>query len=164
MTDNLIEAEPCRAGPGQERGSGTRGDRAADEERELIRVCALVTRVACRRMSPQYLKVLQDSVEQASCLPTGFEFDWDRKAAAHAEIISVLADTATDAVLRALVRDVPAHLHDLMIAIGPLASGIIAGSHRRLLALLQAGNAEGAAGEMEQHLGSLLWMRRVFCG
>jgi DNA-binding GntR family transcriptional regulator len=164
MTDNLIEAEPCMASPGQARASGARGDWVAAEENELIRVCALVTRVACPRMSPRHLEVLRDSVERASCLPTGFEFDWDRKAAAHAEIISLLAATAADTGLPVLVRGAPAHLHDLMIAVGPVASGIIAGSRRRLLALLQAGDAEGAAAEMGQHLGGLLWMRRVFRG
>jgi hypothetical protein len=155
MTDNLIEAEPRITGPEQER--------VPDEEAGLIRACALVTRVACERMSPPRLKVLQDSVEQAASLPTGFEFDWDRKAAAHAEIINVLAGTAADAVIAVLVTDVPRQLHDLMIAVGPVASGIITGSRRRLLALLQAGDADGAANEMEQHLGGLLWMRRVFC-
>jgi hypothetical protein len=60
-----------------------------------------------------------------------------------------------------LVRDVPGQLHDLMVTVGPAAGGIIAGSRRRLMVLLQAGDAEGAAREMEQHLGGLLWMRRV---
>jgi DNA-binding FadR family transcriptional regulator len=60
-----------------------------------------------------------------------------------------------------LVRAVPGQLHDLMVTVGPAAAGIIAGSRRRLLALLQAGDADGAAREMEQHLGGLLWMRRV---
>ena len=64
---------------------------------ELIRVCALAVRVACRRMTPRYLKALHDSVEQACCLPAGF--DWDRKAVAHAEIANLLADAAGDPVL-----------------------------------------------------------------
>jgi len=34
-------------------------------------------------------------------------------------------------------------------------------SRRRLLALLQARDADSAADEMERHLGGLLWMRRV---
>jgi hypothetical protein len=136
----------------------TAGDRVMGDE--LIRVCALAARVACRRMTPRYLKALHDSVEQACCLPS--RFDWDRKVAAHAEIVNLLADAAADPALAVLVRDVPGQLYDLMVAIGPAASGIIAGSRRRLLALLQAGDADGAAREMEQHLGGLLWMRRVF--
>ena len=126
---------------------------------ELIRVCAVAARVACRRMTPPYLKALHDSVEQACCLPSGF--DWDRKAAAHAEIVNLLADAAADPALAVLVRDVPGQLHDLMVTVGPAAGGIIAGSRRRLLARLQAGDADGAAREIEQHLGGLLWIRRV---
>lgn len=45
---------------------------------ELIRVCALATRVACQRMTPTHLKALRDSVEQACCLPA--RTAWDRKA------------------------------------------------------------------------------------
>jgi DNA-binding GntR family transcriptional regulator len=126
---------------------------------ELIRVCAVAARVACRRMTPRCLKALHDSVEQACCLPSGF--DWDRKAAAHAEIVNLLADAAADPALAVLVRDIPGPLHALMVTVGPAAGGIIAGSRRRLLTLLQAGDADGTAREMEQHLGGLLWIRRV---
>lgn len=92
---------------------------------ELVLQCAAAVRVACRRMSPQHLRALRESIEQACGLPKCL--DWDRKATAHAEIVSLLADAAGD----------PA------------------------LALLQAGDADGAAREMEQHLGVLLWMRRL---
>jgi DNA-binding GntR family transcriptional regulator len=126
---------------------------------ELIRVCAMTARVAGRRMTPRYLKALHDSVEQACCLPS--RFAWDRKAASHAEIVNLLADAAGDPAMAVLVRDVPGQLHDLMVTVGPAASGIIAGSRRRLLTLLQAGDADGAAREMEQHPGGLLWMRHV---
>ena len=68
---------------------------------ELIRVAGLATRVACQRMTPPYLKALSDSIEQVCCLPATFA--WDRKAAAYAEIVNLLADAAADPVL-ALVR------------------------------------------------------------
>lgn len=129
------------------------------QDDELIRVCAVAARAACRRMTARSLTALYDSVEQACCLPSGI--DWDRKVAAHAEIIKLLAGAAEDPDLTRLVRDVPGQMHDLMAAVGPAASGIIAGSRRRLLVLLRAGDADGAAREMEQHLGCLLWMRRV---
>jgi FCD domain len=138
--------------------AGTSGDRLTDDE--LIRVCAVAAHVACRRMTPRYLKALHASVEQACCLPSGF--DWDRKAAAHAEVVNLLADAAGEPPLTVLVRDVSGQLHDLMVVVGPAASGIIAGSRHRLLTLLRAGDADGAAREMEQHLGGLLWMRRAF--
>src|ERR1700753_4244293 len=136
----------------------TASDRVMDDD-ELIRMCAVAAHVACRRMTPRYLKALHDSVEQACCLPS--RFDWDRKAASHAEIVNLLADATGDPALAVLVRDVPGQLHDLVIVGGPAASGILAGSRRRVLALLRAGDADGAAREMEQHLGGLLWMRRV---
>jgi DNA-binding FadR family transcriptional regulator len=126
---------------------------------ELVRVCAAAAYVACLRMSPQYLRALRDSIEQACCLPK--YLGWDRKATAHAEIVNLLADASGDPALTLLLRNVPGQLHDLMMAVGPAASGITTGSRRRLLALLQAGDADGAAREMEQHLGVLLWMHRL---
>lgn len=145
---------------GQGRRDGSADDRAIDDQ--LIRVCELAVRVACRRMTPPYLKALYDSIEQACCLPRGF--GWDRKVTGHAEIINLLADAARDPVLALLVRDVPGQLHDLMIAVGPAASGITASSRRRLLALMRVGDADGAAREMEQHLGILLEMHPAGVG
>ena len=129
---------------------------------ELMRASALATRVACHRMTPPYLKALRDSVGQACSLPT--RTDWDRKVTAHAEIINLLADAAADPALALLVRNVPGWLCDMMITVGPAASGIIASSRRRLLALITAGDASGAAREMEQHLKGLRWMRRLARG
>jgi GntR family transcriptional regulator, transcriptional repressor for pyruvate dehydrogenase complex len=126
---------------------------------ELIQACAMAARVACRRMTPPYLKAVDDRVEQARCLSV--RFGWDRKATVHAEIISLLAEAAGDPILAVRLRDVPGRLYDLMVAVGPAANGIILSSRRRLLALLRAGDADGAAYEMEQHLGGLLWMRRL---
>jgi DNA-binding GntR family transcriptional regulator len=124
---------------------------------ELIRACALATRVACQRMTPPHLKALRGSVEQACCLPT--RTAWDRKVTAHAEIVNLLADAAADPVLALLVRNAPGELYDLMITVGPAASGIVASSRRRLVTLITAGDAHGAAREMEQHLKGLLWMQ-----
>ena len=128
-------------------------------DEELIGVCALATRIACQRMTTPHLTALRASVEQARCLPA--RSAWDRKAAAHAEIVNLLADAAADPVVALLVRNVPGELYDLMITVGPGTSGIIASSRRRLLELITAGDAEGAAREMEQHLRGLLWMRRL---
>ena len=82
-------------------------------------------------------------------------FAWDRKAAAHAEIVNLLADVAADPVLALLVRNLPGHLYELIATAGPAADDIIAGSRRRLLALIRAGDADGAGREMEQHLEGL---------
>jgi DNA-binding GntR family transcriptional regulator len=127
--------------------------RAMDDE--LIRVAGLATRVACQRMTPRYLKALSDSIEQVCCLPATFA--WDRKATAYAEIVNLLADAAADPVLALLARNLPGHLHELMVMAGPEADDIIADSRHRLLALIRAGDADGAGREMEQHLEGLSW-------
>jgi hypothetical protein len=64
-----------------------REDRVNDE---LIGWCALATRAACSRMTTQHLKAMRDSVGQARCLSA--RFAWDRRAAAHAQIMNLLAD------------------------------------------------------------------------
>jgi hypothetical protein len=113
-------------------------------------------------MTPPYLKLLGDSVEQACGMPAGY--CWDRKATAHAEIVNHLADAAGDPDLALLLQNTPGQLYDLMVTVGPASGGIIAGSRHRLLALMRAGDDDGAAREMERHLGSLLWMRRLCRG
>jgi DNA-binding FadR family transcriptional regulator len=118
---------------------------------ELIRLCAAAARIACLRMTPLYLKVLHDSVEQARRMP--FRFAWDRKVAAHAGIFNLLADVAGDPVLAVPLRDARGHISDLMVTVGPAADGIILSSRRRLLALIRVGEADDVAREMEQHLG-----------
>jgi DNA-binding FadR family transcriptional regulator len=126
---------------------------------ELIRWCVLTTRAACSRTAPR-LKALQDSVGQARSLPA--RFAWDRKASVHAQIFNLLADVNTDRPVPALFlnRTVGA-IYDLMVTVGPAADGIILSSRRRLLDLIRAGDADGAAAEMEQHLGRLHFMWRL---
>ena len=124
-------------------------------DNELIRVAGLATRVACQRMTPRYLKALSDSIEQVCCLPATFA--WDRKATAYAEIVNLLADATADPVLALLARNLPGHLYELMVTVGPAADDIIASSRRRLLALIRARDADGAGREMEQHLEGLSW-------
>jgi DNA-binding FadR family transcriptional regulator len=51
--------------------------------------------------------------------------------------------------------------HNLAVSVGPVADGIILNSRRRLLDCLTAGDADGAAHEMERHLSGLCFMSRV---
>jgi DNA-binding FadR family transcriptional regulator len=129
-------------------------------DEELIRWCALATRAACSRMTAPHLNALRDSVGQSRSLPP--RFAWDRKATAHAQIFNLLADVITDRPVPApfLNRAVGA-MHDLIVTVGPAADGIILSSRRRLLDLIQAGDADGAAAEMEQHLRRLHFMGRL---
>lgn len=127
---------------------------------ELIRWCVLATRAACSRMTAPQLRALQDSVGQARSLPA--RLAWDRKAAAHAQLFNLLADVITDrpVPIKLLNRAVGA-MYDLMVTLGPAADGIILSSRRRLLDLIRAGDADGAAAEMEHHLRGLYFMWRL---
>jgi DNA-binding GntR family transcriptional regulator len=123
-----------------------------------IEVHAMATRIACQPMTSRHLKALGDSVDQASCLSARSQ--WDRKAAAHAEIFNLLADVVDDPVLAPILSGGTGCLPDLMTVVGPAADGMIASS-RRLLAHLGAGAADEAALEMEKHLRGLHYMWRL---
>jgi GntR family transcriptional regulator, transcriptional repressor for pyruvate dehydrogenase complex len=126
-------------------------------DEELIRWCVIATRAACVRMTARHLKALQDSVGQACCLPAGMA--WDRRAFAHAQIVNLLADVTADHPVPAMVlTEAVGTLYDLMVTVGPATNGMIRSSRRRLLALMRAGDADGAAVEMERHLRGLCFM------
>jgi DNA-binding GntR family transcriptional regulator len=127
----------------------------------VISVLSAVTRIACMQMTPQHLDALHASVEQASRLPS--RPDWARKATTHAELFSVLGDLAGDGDLAPLVSPAAGRLHGLVLIVGPAADGIILSSRRRLLRQLRVRDADGAAGEMEQHLKGLHYMGRLAC-
>jgi hypothetical protein len=129
-------------------------------DEELICWCVMATRAACVRMTARHLKALQDSVGQACCLPA--RFAWDRRAAAHAQIVNLLADVTADHPVPAVVlTEAVGTLYDLMVAVGPTAEGMIKSSRRRLLVLMRAGDADGAAAEMGHHLRGLRLMARL---
>jgi GntR family transcriptional regulator, transcriptional repressor for pyruvate dehydrogenase complex len=118
-------------------------------EEGMIQAQAMAARIACARMTMLHLTELHDSVERACGLAARSQ--WDRKAAAHAEVYSLLVDVVDDPLLA----------QELMLAVGRAADGMIVSSRRRLLAHLCAGDGEGAALEMERHLRVLLFMWRL---
>jgi hypothetical protein len=109
-------------------------------------------------MTEADLRDLRDSVDRASGLPA--RPGWERKAAAHAEIFGLLADVAGAGTAGLSGRPATA-MQEWMLTVGPAAAGIIASSRRRLLAHLSAGEADGAALEMEAHLRVLHYMWRL---
>jgi DNA-binding FadR family transcriptional regulator len=125
----------------------------------LISMQGAMVRAACRRMEPAHLMALSASVQQAACLPSGLE--WDRKAAAHAEIFNLLGDATGDPVLARVAGAAVGWTHDLALTVGPVAGTIILNSRRRLLDCLSDGDADAAAHEMERHLSGLCFMGRV---
>jgi DNA-binding GntR family transcriptional regulator len=128
-------------------------------EDALISLLSAATRLACRQMTSQHLNALHASVEQASCLSA--RHDWERKAAAHAELFTMLGDLTGDRDLARLVSSAAGRLQDLAVTVGPVADGIILSSRRRLLRELRAWDADGAAQEVERHLGCLHFIGRL---
>jgi DNA-binding FadR family transcriptional regulator len=126
---------------------------------ELIHGQAIAARIACEQMTAPALLILRDSVERASSLPT--RPGWARKAAAHAEIFRLLADLAGDRAAAMAPGGRDGLIRDLMRTVGPAANGMITSSRQRLLAHLHAGDADGAALEMETHLRVLRYMWRL---
>lgn len=125
----------------------------------LIQVHAMATHAACGRMTTAHLRALHDSVQHASC-PRGMH-PWDRTAAAHAEIFTLLAGMTNDPVLARALLGAADVVHHLVLVAGPAANGMIVSSRERLLAYLRAGDADGAALEMEKHLRGLHFMSRL---
>jgi len=125
----------------------------------MIQAQAMAARMACARMTMLHLTELHDSVERACGLAARSQ--WDRKASAHAEIFTLLADVADDSLLAPLLTRSAGHLRELMLAVGRAADGMIVSSRRRLLAHLRAEDGERAALEMEKHLRGLLYMWRL---
>jgi DNA-binding FadR family transcriptional regulator len=124
-------------------------------EERMIQAQAMVARIACARMTMLHLTELHDTVERACGLAARSQ--WDCKAAAHAEMFSLLAEVVDDPLL----TGGGGNMRELMLAVGRAADGMIISSRRRLLAHLRVGDGEGAALEMERHLRVLLFMWRL---
>jgi WhiB family transcriptional regulator, redox-sensing transcriptional regulator len=126
---------------------------------ELFEAQAMATRIACQQVTGLALTAVRDSVNRACGLSA--RLAWERKATAHAELFGLLADAAGDYGVAAELRGVARLAHDLMLAAGPGADGMITSSRQRLLACLHAGDTDGAAMEMEDHLRVLRYMARL---
>jgi DNA-binding GntR family transcriptional regulator len=126
---------------------------------ELIQALATATRIACMTATSPCQAVLQASLDQARDTPAGS--GWDRKAAAHAEFFTALADVAGDPCAAPVLNHGAGLAYDLMIGAGRAADGIVTNSRKRMLAYLRAGDAEEAALEMEKHLRILHFMGRL---
>ena len=127
-------------------------------EDALISLLAAATRVACQQMTTQHLKALHDSAEYAFSLPARPQ--WGSKAAAHAEMFTLLADVADHPVTSGVPGGAAHFMRELILTVGPAADGMIISSRRRLLAHMGAGHADEAALEMEKHLRGLHHMWR----
>jgi len=129
---------------------------------ELIQVQGAAARIVCARLSDRHLAMLQDSVQFAAGLPARAR--WDRRAAAHGQVLTVLAAAADDSVVAAILGSGAEHLRDLAIGAGPESAGMLASSHRRLLTHVRAGDTDAAAAEIEGLFRALHVMHRASRG
>ena len=149
---------PAMSATGHLEHLGPEPDSRSAVELIWIQATAVRIRIACEKMTAPAWGMLRDSVECAASLPT--RSGWERKATAHAEIFSLLAEIAGD---RAAGNPGggAGFAGELMRAVGPAANGMITGSRRRLLEHLLAGDAGAAEREMETHLRALHYMWRL---
>jgi DNA-binding GntR family transcriptional regulator len=126
---------------------------------ELIQVLSLAARIACKSVTSSGRAALQASLDQACGIPPGF--GWERKAAAHAEFFTALADAAGDSCVAPALYHGAGLAYDLMIGAGRAADGMVISCRRRMLIHLRAGHTDQAAREMEKHLQILCFMNRL---
>ena len=126
---------------------------------QLIQAQATAAQFACKRIGPPGLKALHESAEKACQLPSDAE--WEQKAAAHAGFFNVLAEAADDPVIAPVLLSGSGLAYDLMMMAGRAAHGIVINSRRHFLERLEAGDHEGAARTLEEHLRILHFMYRL---
>jgi DNA-binding GntR family transcriptional regulator len=126
---------------------------------ELTQVLALAARTACRAVTSSGRATLQASLDQACGIPPAF--GWERKAVAHAEFFTALADAADDPWAAPVLNHGAGFAYDLMIGAGRAADAMVISSRRRMLIHLRAGHPDQAAREMEKHLQILCFMNSL---
>ena len=119
----------------------------------VMLVQATFARAACEQRTPQDLRALLASVDQACALPA--DTAWDRKAAAHAEFHRLLAEATGASGYALLATSMGGGLQELITLAGPAAEDLIIASRRRMLGHLAARDGDGAAREMEDHIARL---------
>jgi GntR family transcriptional repressor for pyruvate dehydrogenase complex len=117
-----------------------------------------VVRVACERMTEEYLQALYDNVNEAA--QAAGEDDWERTALVHVEFHNLLADATGNPVMSILMRSMADLLRELVLAIGPSSDDVIVRSRRRLLRHLRNRDGDKAAEEMRRYLNRLhrMWL------
>ena len=119
----------------------------------LIPALATAARIASVRLAAPHITAISDGIEQLARIPG--RPDWEYKAARHAAILGLLADSVDDAAAAGVLRLGRAVARDLAVMAGPVADGMITSSHRRLLGHLRDADPDGAEHEMESLLMSL---------
>jgi DNA-binding FadR family transcriptional regulator len=131
---------------------------ATGEHVSAVPVLAGAVRIACHTMTAWQLQGLRASADEAWRTPAAL--GWDRKARAHVEIFRLLATGPDDPLAPALSSGAEM-VYGLLIDVGRVADGMVTGSRQRLLAYLQAGDADAAEQETESHLRVLHYLARL---
>jgi WhiB family transcriptional regulator, redox-sensing transcriptional regulator len=105
------------------------------------------------------LSILYASVARATGLPPRVR--WEHRAAAHAEIFSLLAECSGLPGQPSQDGRTSDLAYDLMVTVGPACHGMVLNSRQRLLGHLRARESDGAAREIEDHLRVLRFMARL---
>jgi hypothetical protein len=125
----------------------------------LIEAQAAAVGAVCGKLSTEQLQAIQRSVERACLLPK--DTGWTTRAAAHAEIFSLLAGAADDPDQSATLSSGAKLARELTLTAGKSANGITVNSPKRLLACLSADDPEEAARETENYLRVLRVIGRL---
>ncbi|MFV2173733.1 FadR/GntR family transcriptional regulator [Actinomadura sp. LOL_016] len=120
---------------------------------------SIVARVACERVTEAHYAALEGNVAEAERL-TGPDA-WERRVRTNLEFHRLLAEATGSPLLVIVMRSLLDVLLDIFLKVKPTRDDFVIRSRHRLLALLKARDAEGAALEMERYLRGLheLWPR-----
>lgn len=130
------------------------GTMSLDDLTEVRReIAATVTRLACRRAGESDLAALAANIDDAERLTAAGQFD--DKAALNIDFHNILARATGNPVLALIMGALTDLVDHFSRPIDAAETAEILRSRRRFLSLLRAGDAAGAADEMDAHLQSL---------
>ena len=111
---------------------------------------SVVVRLACERMDDNDIAALEENLRLVAQLTA--EGKLRERGAVNVEFDNLLADATKNPVLAAFMRSISAASREVFSTLGPTEGDIVLRSHRKVLKLLVAGNADGAVEEMNRHI------------
>lgn len=128
---------------------------------ELIPALTTAVRIACPQLTDVHRQSIRAHVEQSVQLAR--KPGWERKAAAHAELYRLLADSIDDTGVASVLRMGVVLVSHLAVTAGPGLDGMITSAHRRLLVHLDASDPDAAEHETESYLRCLHYTAHLAC-
>jgi GntR family transcriptional repressor for pyruvate dehydrogenase complex len=118
-----------------------------------IWLSAIVVRVACERMTEEYLQALETNVKDATRAQKAGNFE--ERARLHREFHNILAASSQNPIITITMEAVMEVMHKFVERIGPSENPYTLPSRRRMIKLLRARDADGAVDEMTTFLERL---------